>query len=99
MEDPQNDPQVCSEGSDEGDTWGNRGRNPQLPIPIRDALFGASCMFLGRSGITALWSPPTGVPVPPGLSQLFEVLQDLEGCHRLLSPSPPTSPALLELQT
>ncbi|XP_068512256.1 ras GTPase-activating protein 4-like isoform X1 [Anas acuta] len=40
-----------------------------------------------------------GAPVPPGLSQLFEVLQDLEGCHRLLSPSPPTSPALLELQT
>lgn len=42
MEDPQSGPQVCSEGSDEGDTWGNRGRNPQLPIPIRDALFGAS---------------------------------------------------------
>lgn len=40
-----------------------------------------------------------GAPVPPGLSQLFEVLQDLEGCHRLLSPSPPASPALLELQT
>lgn len=66
MEDPQNDPQVCSEGSDEGDTWGNRGRNPQLPIPIRDALFGASCVFLGRSGITALWSPPQVPQCPRG---------------------------------
>ncbi|XP_021271532.1 ras GTPase-activating protein 4-like isoform X1 [Numida meleagris] len=37
-----------------------------------------------------------GPPLPLALRRLFEVLQDLERCHRQL---PPVTPALLELQT
>ncbi|XP_068021466.1 LOW QUALITY PROTEIN: ras GTPase-activating protein 4-like [Melanerpes formicivorus] len=38
-------------------------------------------------------------PLPEGLSRLFEVLQELEGHHRLAQPPDPPAPALLQLQT
>ncbi|XP_009467243.1 PREDICTED: ras GTPase-activating protein 4 [Nipponia nippon] len=38
-------------------------------------------------------------PVPEGLSRLFGVLGDLEGCHRLAQPPAPPTPTLLQLQT
>ncbi|XP_069647501.1 ras GTPase-activating protein 4-like isoform X1 [Haliaeetus albicilla] len=40
-----------------------------------------------------------GTPLPEGLSRLFGVLGDLEGCHRLAQPPAPPTPALLQLQT
>ncbi|KAM9272471.1 ras GTPase-activating protein 4-like [Morus bassanus] len=40
-----------------------------------------------------------GAPLPEGLSRLFGVLGDLEGCHRLVQPPAPPTPALLQLQT
>ncbi|KAM6242244.1 ras GTPase-activating protein 4B [Porphyrio hochstetteri] len=40
-----------------------------------------------------------GAPLPAGLSRLFEVLGELEGCHRLAQPPSPPTPALLQLQT
>ncbi|KAM7088274.1 LOW QUALITY PROTEIN: ras GTPase-activating protein 4-like [Ciconia maguari] len=40
-----------------------------------------------------------GAPLPEGLSRLFGVLEELEGCHRLAQPPPPPAPALLQLQT
>lgn len=42
---------------------------------------------------------PTDAPLPAGLSRLFGVLGDLEGCHRLAQPPAPPAPALLQLQT
>lgn len=44
-------------------------------------------------------SPPTGAPLPEGLSRLLGVLGDLEQCHRLAQPPAPPAPALLQLQT
>lgn len=43
--------------------------------------------------------PPTGAPLPEGLSRLLGVLGDLERCHRLAQPPAPPAPALLQLQT
>ncbi|XP_072738057.1 ras GTPase-activating protein 4-like isoform X2 [Ciconia boyciana] len=40
-----------------------------------------------------------GAPLPEGLSRLFGVLEELEGCHRLAQPPAPPAPALLQLQT
>ncbi|XP_074701116.1 ras GTPase-activating protein 4-like isoform X2 [Strix aluco] len=40
-----------------------------------------------------------GAPLPEGLSRLFGVLGDLEGCHRLAQPPAPPTPTLLQLQT
>ncbi|KAM6192386.1 ras GTPase-activating protein 4B isoform 2-T2 [Sarcoramphus papa] len=41
-----------------------------------------------------------GTPLPEGLSRLFGVLGDLEGCHRLAQPPAPPTPTLLQqLQT
>ncbi|XP_074016628.1 ras GTPase-activating protein 4-like [Numenius arquata] len=39
-----------------------------------------------------------GAPLPEGLSRLFGVLGELEGCHRLAQPPDPPAPALLQLQ-
>ncbi|XP_054704032.1 ras GTPase-activating protein 4-like isoform X3 [Grus americana] len=40
-----------------------------------------------------------GAPLPEGLSRLFRVLGELEGCHRRAQPPAPPAPALLQLQT
>ncbi|XP_074969260.1 ras GTPase-activating protein 4-like isoform X2 [Phalacrocorax aristotelis] len=40
-----------------------------------------------------------GAPLSEGLSRLFGVLGDLEGCHRLVQPPTPPTPTLLQLQT
>lgn len=52
-------------------------------------------------GVSLLPPPPlpAGTPLPEGLSRLFGVLGDLEGCHRLAQPPAPPTPALLQLQT
>lgn len=50
-------------------------------------------------GISLCSPPPTGAPLPAGLSRLFGVLGDLEGCHRLAQPPAAPAPALLQLQT
>lgn len=50
-------------------------------------------------GVSLLLStPPTGAPLPEGLSRLFGVLGELEGCHRLAQPPAPPAPTLLQLQ-
>lgn len=53
----------------------------------------------GMLGVSLLLStPPTGAPLPEGLSRLFGVLGELEGCHRLAQPPAPPAPTLLQLQ-
>lgn len=78
---------------------GKQREEPSAPHPHQGCSVWGILSVFGEVWYHCPLVPPTGAPVPPGLSQLFEVLQDLEGCHRLLSPSPPVSPALLELQT
>lgn len=67
---------------------------------------GGCCGWDTRDGLWWLWGvrgltvcpPAAGSPLPEGLSRLFGVLGELEGCHRLAQPPDPPAPALLQLQ-